>query len=167
MSTKFTHNDLVNIAVKWLLRTRKCSFTLNELDCFATSEIPDTLGFRDGQSILVECKTSRADFMADEKKIFRRNSWMGVGTYRFYLCPEEVILPDDLPEKWGLVWVNSKGKPWQVVGPQGNIWSNSGKDFVHERNVQAEWGLMASALRRLHSKGVLPMIYSKDRTDAI
>jgi hypothetical protein len=152
------HDDLVKVAEKWLLGTRKCSFAFTELACLSTSEIPDAIGFRDGQSILVECKTSRADFFADAKKYFRRNSYMGVGTYRFYLCPEGVIKPEDLPEKWGLVWVNEKGKPRQVIGPKGNAWSSQ-QAFHHERNLQAEWGMMASALRRLHLRGVLPMIY--------
>lgn len=153
------HADLVKIAEKWLIGTRKCSFAFTELACIGTSEIPDAIGFRDGHSILVECKVSRSDFLADKKKIFRRNPWMGVGTYRMMLCPEGIIQPDDLPKKWGLVWVNSKGKARQVVGPKGNSWGYSGADFWHERNTRAEYGMMASALRRLHIRGVLPMIY--------
>ena len=96
--------------------------------------------------------------MADRKKFFRVHGWQGGGTHRFYLCPEGIVNPEDLPKGWGLIWVNEKGKPRQVVGPKGNIW-NTQKEFWHERNLQAEHGMMASALRRLHLRGVLPMIY--------
>lgn len=155
-----THRELVKVAERWLLGTRKCGFAFTELVCLATSEIPDAIGFRDGHSILVECKTSRSDFLSDKKKIFRRCAWMGMGAYRLMLCPEGMIQPADLPEKWGLLWVNAKGKVRQVVGPKGNCWGTSGTEFWHgERNLQGEMGLMMSALRRLHLRGVLPLIY--------
>ena len=153
-----THDQLVKIAEKWLLRTRKCSFAFRELVCNATSEIPDAIGFRDGTSILIECKVSRADFLGDKKKFFRLHGWQGAGTYRFYLCPEGIIKPEDLPAKWGLIWVDGQGKARQIVGPKGNAWSDS-SEFIHESNIRAEHGMMASALRRLHLRGVLPLIY--------
>lgn len=156
-----THAELVKIAEKWLLRTRKCAFAFTELSTI-NSETPDAIGFRDGQSILVECKVSRSDFLSDAKKLFRRNPEIGVGAYRFYLCPAGLIRPEDLPPRWGLVWVNEKGKTRQVVGPKGNAWGYSGRAFVFsERNIQAEMTMMASALRRLHLRGVLPMIYEQ------
>lgn len=156
-----THSELVKIAEKWLIGTRRCSFVFTELDCVTISEIPDAIGFRDGESILVECKVSRADFLADNRKRFRQEPETGVGTYRLYLCPERVIMPEDLPGRWGLIWVNTQGKPRQVVGPKGNAWSYTGEEFKHGKNLAAEWGLMASALRRLHLRGVLPLIYDK------
>lgn len=170
MTQNITHNDLIKIAERWLLNTKKCSFVFTELVCLATSEIPDAIGFQSGQSMLIECKVSRADFLADRKKIFRRNPFMGMGTFRYFFCPAGIIQPEDLPPKWGLIWVNEKGKPRQIVGPKGNIWSSQ-KEFLHDdRNIQAEWGLMASALRRLHLRGVLPLIYDspfkKDNTNA-
>lgn len=153
-----THDDLVKIAEKWLLKTRKCSFAFRELVCNATSEIPDAIGFRDGGSILVECKVTRADFLSDKKKFFRLHGWQGAGTFRMYLCPEGIIKPEDLPPKWGLIWVDGRGKARQIVGPKGNAWSDS-VEFIHESNLRAEHGMMASALRRLHLRGVLPLIY--------
>lgn len=155
-----THQELVKIAEKWLLGTRKCSFVFTELACIATSEIPDAIGFRDGHSILVECKTSRSDFLADGKKYFRRNAEMGVGSYRFFMTPAGIISVQDLPQGWGLIEVSEKGKPRQVWGhnPRSNVYSAENV-FRFERNLQAEHGMMASALRRLHLRGVLPMIY--------
>lgn len=157
----FTHSELVSIAEKWLLGTRKCSFAFTELACIATSEIPDAIGFRSDGSVLVECKTSRADFLSDKKKYFRIYSHMGVGVYRFFMAPEGIIKSSDLPKGWGLVTVNEKGKPRMLVGPRGNCYSSeeNSRTFHNERNLQAEHGMMMSALRRLHLRGVLPLIY--------
>ncbi len=152
-----THGELVKIAERWLLGKVKCSFAFTELACIATSEIPDAIGFKENQSILVECKATRSDFLADSKKYFRRRPEMGMGSYRFFMCPEGIVRPEDLPEKWGLVWVNEKGKTRIIAGPIGNIWSHS--DFWQERNLSAELGLMTSALRRLNNHGVIPLIY--------
>jgi len=65
---KITHDELVSIAVKWLY-SQGCGFAVGERVCVAsTGEIPDAIGFRSNCSILIECKTSRADFKADRKK---------------------------------------------------------------------------------------------------
>jgi hypothetical protein len=146
-----THTELVKIAERWLIGSRKCGAVLAELVTLGM-ETPDAIGFRDGTSTLIECKTSRSDFLADAKKLFRRNPWMGMGTYRFYLCPAGVITAQDLPEKWGLIWVNDAGKARQHIGPKGNIWSSQ-QEFHHaEKNIQAEQQILVSALRRLQGR---------------
>lgn len=162
-----THAELVIIAERWLLNAKSCGFVFRELHHFGSPEIPDALGFEPGNgceqgTILVECKASRADFLSDAKKTFRKRSEAGVGAYRFYLSPTGIIQPEDLPEKWGLVWVGKRGKAQQMVGPKGNAWSHSGGDFhFAHRNLDAEWSMMASALRRLHIREVLPLIYDR------
>jgi Holliday junction resolvase len=65
----FPHSDLVEIAEKWLLK--RCGFAFTELSTHA-QEIPDAIGFKSGISILIECKTSRADFLADRKKALEK-----------------------------------------------------------------------------------------------
>lgn len=143
------HPELVRLAEYWLMKSLKCSFSLTEMKCCQSKEIPDSIGFRQGFSVLVECKVSRADFLADAQKEFRQQPSLGMGNFRFFLCPEGVIRPEDLPPKWGLVWI-VRGKPRHIVGPRGNAWTYSGRDFFfEEKNLEAEWGLMASALRRL------------------
>lgn len=66
-----------------------------------------------------------------------------------------------MPDRWGLIYVNEKGRATCVHNPYnpmgGNIWSNG-----HERNIQAEHGMMYSALRRLHIRGHLETIYSPE-----
>ena len=153
----FTHKELVDIAEKWLLR-KNCGFVFKELSTFSY-EIPDAIGFRSDATILIECKTSRQDFKNDYKKIFRRNQKMGVGEYRFYLCPKDMIKPEELPDKWGLLYVSDKGKVRQKIGPKGNIWHKVNKFTFTKRNIENETALMYSALRRLHLQGVIDKIY--------
>lgn len=157
---EYTHDDLVKIAEKWLLNSKRCGFALTELATDA-GETPDSIGFRGGVSILVEAKASRSDFLSDKTKLFRRNPWAGMGAFRFYLCPKGIINPEDLPEKWGLLWVDDKGKVRQRVGPKGNIWSSRNMEsfFFSEKNERGEKAMMYSALRRLHLQGCLPKIY--------
>lgn len=146
-----THNNLVKIAEKWLISSRKCGAVLTELVTLGM-ETPDAIGFRDGTSTLIECKTNRSDFLADAKKLFRRNPWMGMGIFRFYLCPAGVITAQDLPEKWGLIWVTESGKPRQQIGPKGNVWSSQQEFYHAEKNIQAEQAILVSALRRLQGR---------------
>ena len=160
-----THDKLVNIAEQWLLRAKGCGFAFRELHAFTyNGEIPDAIGWRSGITILVECKSSRSDFLSDSKKAFREHAWMGMGAFRFFMCPDGIIQKEDLPEKWGLVWVNKKGKAIQKVGPRGNCeWSCASEFFHTERNTQGESAMMVSALRRLHLRGLLQTIYDDPR----
>lgn len=159
-----THADLVLIAKRWLLQTKRCGFVLTEFHHLGvTAEIPDCVGFRIGygrnDSVLVECKATRGDFLADARKSFRKNPEEGIGAYRFYLCPQGVIAPQDLPPGWGLVLVGNTARPRQVVGPKGDLPCGEGPFYFEERNVEGEWQMMATALRRLHISGEIESIY--------
>jgi len=156
------HSSLVKIAEKWLLKAKGCSFALTELCALgANGETPDAIGWRSGYSILVECKSSRSDFHSDKKKRFRMIPELGMGTYRFFMCPTGVINPEDLPDGWGLVWVDEKGKATQKIGPKGNCWYGKNADpfIFSEKCMKSEQAMLVSALRRLHLRGVLPLIY--------
>lgn len=158
-----THNELIKIAERWLLSAKGCGFVLKELVTY-NYEIPDAIGFRDGESILVECKASRADFLSDKKKAFRQDSSQGMGGFRYFMCPSGIIKVEDLPPKWGLVYVNEKGKARQVFGPKGNIlYSKDSKQFLFDnKNIKAELRMLASSLRRVHIRGDLEKIYNID-----
>src|SRR5581483_8459277 len=97
-----THSQLVQVAVQWLRRYR-CGVILSEQACIS-GEVPDALGWKRAcHSVLVECKISRGDFVADLTKPFRRKPATGVGCERFYLAPAELIKPAELPLGWGLL----------------------------------------------------------------
>lgn len=105
-----THRELCEIAERWLLGTAKCRVAIAEPNCIATYEQPDAIGFKASGSILVEAKTSRADFRADANKPFRVTPTEGMGNERFYICEPGIISVEDLPEKWGLLHVTTGGR---------------------------------------------------------
>ena len=97
-----THQQLVQLAVAWLRRYR-CGVVLSEQACIS-GEMPDAIGWkRASHSVLIECKISRADFLADRDKPSRRKPETGVGSERFYLLPAGIVRPEDLPQGWGLL----------------------------------------------------------------
>lgn len=153
-----THSELTYIAEKWLLK--HCGFAFRELA--TVGEIPDAIGFRGECSIMIECKATRGDFLSDKKKNFRINPERGVGEFRFFMCPKGLIKKEELPEKWGLLYVNLNGKVRKIAGPKGNIWS-ANQEWKFESSKVHERDLMYSALRRLHLQGVMPLIYEKYR----
>lgn len=156
----YTHGELISIAEKWLLNTQNCGFVFKELRCYTPNkEIPDAIGFCNGYSILIECKTSYKDFKSDSKKLFRKRPELGMGSFRFYMAPEGIITPDELPYKWGLIEVNSKRRAVKKTGPKGNIWSRQGWKFKRKSN-NSEMAMLISALRRVHLRGDLEKIYT-------
>lgn len=71
-----THSELIEIGYRWLLKHTSCGVAFKELRAICPNgEIPDVIGFGGfGHSVLIEVKISRADFLADKKKIFRQFS---------------------------------------------------------------------------------------------
>jgi len=97
------HSKLVALAVEWLRTRYGCGIILSEQYC-ATGEIPDAIGWKGFcRSIVVECKVSRADFLADAAKPFRLKPEEGLGAERLYLAPAGIISPEELPKNWGLL----------------------------------------------------------------
>ncbi len=91
------------MAEKWLRLHYRCGIVLSEQSC-ASGETPDVIAWKGKcRSVLVECKVSRADFVADQEKPFRKNPGLGMGCERFYLAPAGMIRASELPEKWGLL----------------------------------------------------------------
>lgn len=105
-----THDELVERAVRWLRRRRRCPVVFAELATHA-GETPDAIGWYEGFSILIECKTSRSDFHRDKKKRHRQAAKVldfGMGNERFYMAPSDVLSPEDMPEGWGLLEVTRR-----------------------------------------------------------
>ncbi len=151
------HRELVKVAERWLYNTVRCGVVFTEF-VTAVPEIPDAFGLRSDYTILVECKASRTDFFADKKKLFRRIPEQGIGDFRFFLCEEGLIKPEELPEKWGLLYWNGK-KVKKIIAPKGNVWYRTGETMRFEKNIDAEYRMMYSALRRIHLQGDLHKIY--------
>jgi len=110
-----------------------------------SGELPDAIGFRNGASCLIECKCSRADFLADRKKPFRIAPETGLGDWRFYLSEPGIITVADLPPGWGLLYLRGR-QVLKVFGWTGNAQWLSEKPF--KANKQAECDFLYSALKR-------------------
>lgn len=111
-----THKELVEIGKKWLWS--RCDIVVTELTT-GISETPDVIGWKSNQSILIECKTNRQDFLNDNKKFIRRMPEYGVGGYRYYLMPDGIIKSiKEIPEKWGLLVIGESGKVHIAKTPQ-------------------------------------------------
>ena len=97
-----THAQLVKVAEQWLRRYR-CGIVLSEQQC-SSGEMPDAIGWKSKcRSVVVECKISRADFLADRSKEWRVNPEIALGCERFYLSPRGMIRAEELPKGWGLL----------------------------------------------------------------
>ena len=143
-----THTELVKRACQWLKGSRNCSVVIDELVCCNSSgETPDAIGFTAWKSILVECKSSREDFLKDKKKLFRITPSEGMGDYRFYMCPPNVIKIEDLPDGWGLLYAEKGKRIKQIYVFDGQINHHKVKKF--ETNLHDERTLLVSKIRRL------------------
>lgn len=143
-----THSQIIDIMQPFVLKRFSCGVAFKELKTLS-SECADVIGFGGHtHSVLIEVKVSRSDFLADKNKSSRKHPERGIGRYRFYACPDELICKDDLPEGWGLIWIDAVGTPIIVANPycvalNGNIWEGG-----FEFNKQAERDILYSALRR-------------------
>jgi len=98
-----THQQLVRLAEQWLRKRYRCGIVLSEQSC-ASGETPDVIGWKGScRSVVIECKISRADFFADQEKPFRKQPEAGMGCERFYLAPQGMLAPAELPSGWGLL----------------------------------------------------------------
>jgi hypothetical protein len=134
-----THQKLVEKAVAWL-RGYGCGVVLSEQSC-ASGETPDAIGWKRGcHSVLIECKISRADFLADKEKPFRLKPAMGMGCERFYLTPHGLISCEELPQNWGLL---------ELRGREVTTVRASAKGCRSSRGFQYEMNLLLASLRRV------------------
>lgn len=156
------HSALCEIAKKWLLRPNSqrghgCNVALSECRSGWVGEMPDAIGYRAAtittDTVLVEAKTSRADFLADAKKPHRADG-EGIGLYRYYMCPEGLIQPEEVPARWGLLWVTPRGRIIPKLGPVA-LSNNCGtfdalaEPWRHTRNTDRETWLLVRVLARI------------------
>jgi hypothetical protein len=134
-----THAQLVEKAVRWL-RHYRCGVVLSEQAC-VSGETPDAIGWkRQCHSVLVECKVTRGDFLADRAKPFRLKPEKGVGNERFYLTPAGLVKREELPAGWGLLEVRGRTVE-MVLAAEKNLRLASG--------FRSEMNLLLASLRRV------------------
>lgn len=158
-----THAEMVRLARNWLWsldptqeRTRPC-VVCTEVSASHSAESPDVFGVgADGITYLIECKVSRADFLADRSKPHRSAS-LHLGSYRWFCAPSGIIEPHELPKGWGLIQVVN-GKMRQRIVPE----------IAHDVDRQAELSIlirvMQSVWRGGRVRGVGMRVYSRTKS---
>lgn len=121
MAASDLHREIAVKATRLLMRLHSCQIAAVEYTGGWCGENVDGCAFNSDGMFLVEAKVSRADFLADAKKPFRRDPATGVGKYRYYACPEGLIKPEELPPRWGLIYVNQRGHVSMPVGYGGRV----------------------------------------------
>ena len=113
---------------------------LSEQACIS-GEMPDAIGWKGAShSVLVECKISRADFLADRDKPFRRKPDLGLGCERFYLTPPGLLEAKELPPGWGLL--EARKRKVELV-------RRSARDLRTAAGLGYEMNLLLASLRRV------------------
>src|SRR5277367_4997402 len=134
-----THAQMVERAVRWL-RSYRCGVVLSEQAC-VSGEMPDAIGWkRANHSVLVECKVTRPDFLADRGKPFRAKPEQGVGCERFYLTPPSLVKVEELPAGWGLL---------ELRRGQIEMLRPSAKNLRSAAGLRYEMNLLLASLRRV------------------
>jgi hypothetical protein len=151
------HSALIDMGYRWLLRSHNgndnngmgylpaCGIVLKDYKSYSDA-IPDVIGFASRHSVVIECKASRKDFLADSRKGHRdiRNNHQ-LGNYRFFLTPFGMIDTAELPENWGLLVTS--GKQIMIV--------KAASFLTHPEIRCAEYTLLYSMLRRLELRHLL------------
>ena len=153
----WTHKRLVRRMANWLKYQKKMSVVCAELST-RNSETPDVIGWVGGaESVLIECKVSRADFIADAKKHFRRNADRGMGDERYIAAPPGMIRPDELPEGWGLL------EPTPYMGMNRDYIKTIVKAQHQESSKRNECVMLMSAIRRLEISTAVYVVAEEDQ----
>ena len=140
-SSEMKHAQLVAQAEDWLRHKYGCGIVLSEQYC-VTGEVPDVIGWKAScQSVLVECKVSRGDFLIDANKSFRARPEEGLGSKRLYMAPSGIIRPEELPRHWGLL--ECKGRDVQLLMKPGRV------DLRSPAGLMKEMNLLLASLRRV------------------
>jgi len=151
-----THRELCIKAAKYLRNQgiqpfHRCVYVVCELE--RVGECPDAFGWGGWTTQLIEVKISRSDFLSDKCKRWRKEPEHGLGMFRSYLCPEGLINPNEIPDNWGLLYANERGKITKIVEPQKQD-SNNGEELM----------LVTSILRR---EGIKYGVYSYKKYKAL
>jgi hypothetical protein len=140
-SSTAKHAQLVARAAEWLRCKYGCGIILSEQYC-ASGEVPDVIGWKGlCQSVLVECKVSRSDFLADANKPFRLRPEEGLGSKRFYMAPAGIVSPEEVPKYWGLL--ECKGREVVMTVKPGR------QDLRTMAGLMKEMNLLLASLRRV------------------
>lgn len=127
------------MAELWLRRSR-CGIVLSEQGC-SSGEMPDAIGWKGkSYSIVVECKISRSDFLADAYKPWRKDPTLALGCERYYAAPKGMLSAAEMPEGWGLL---------EAQGREMTVAKKSKRKLRQPEGLMNEMNLLLASLRRV------------------
>ena len=153
-----SHKELTLRAEQWL-KTIGCNVVFRDdfRPYTSNGEQPDAIGWKGNICIVIECKTSMSDFYSDKRKSFRKIPEKGMGVYRFYMCPDNLIKVHNIPDGWGLLYAKPK-----IIKRVFNV----PKKFIehlapfYKKNCsKSESDMLLSAVRRMQIRGAFDLIY--------
>lgn len=108
------HSQIQAAAARWIQRQHAgpnrysgCSvIAVDPVTC--AYEQPDVIGWQSCESVVVEVKVSRGDFLADSRKIHRTYT-EGLGNIRWFAAPMGMLKPEEMPDGWGLLEWTGRG----------------------------------------------------------
>lgn len=172
-----SHADLVAIGAGWVKRARSrggpgSDIVLTEPGAGFGQESPDVIGWKltgpDGGSVLIEAKASRSDFLADIKKVHREGD--GLGNWRYYLCPDDLIQPEECPAGWGLLYAGPRRRVRVVAGAHLDTHYSRRTEALRQwrinADLEAERYLLVAWLRRVESPEATNRLIRLARHDA-
>ena len=137
------HGELIERATKWLknnsVSCMRFPIILTEYRCYANS-FPDVMGMNHDRTIVIECKVSHQDYLADQHKNHRQHRFQ-LGNLRYYLCPAGLIAFDEVGRGWGLLYCH----------PHKITIEKQSEEFTKEQTRTQEYQVMYSIIRRLTS----------------
>lgn len=103
-----THKELVKEAKSWIIRAKGCNPVFCEKGSQGCSEMPDAIGWTCDLCIVIECKASRSDLLANNRKN------IGMGDERYFLMTKELYenCKDIIPSGYGIITVNGNDGNW-------------------------------------------------------
>lgn len=143
-----THAEMVRRARNWLwsLSPTECrerpAIVCTEIGSVHSIEKPDVFGVgADGVTYVIECKVSRADFLADRSKSHRSHD-VHLGNYRWFCAPSGIIQSHELPVGWGLIQVVNNRLVERIEPP-----------ICTDVNHHAELAILVSVLKNVWKGG--------------
>lgn len=129
-----THKELIKESVCWL--KRKQHYIIITEMVSGAGEQADAIGWKGTGSTLIECKASKTDYKADNKKSYRHfGEDNGMGNYRYYFIPKGLNI--SLDSKWGVIEFD--GRVCRVIK----------KAEYCKADLDRERQLLLSAIRRI------------------
>lgn len=176
-----THDGIGEI-VSRKLKSKGYDVAFSNMIDAGIGEQPDCLGINIyGETILIEVKVSRPDFLQDKKKPWRKDG-KGIGKHRVYVTPVGLLKPEEIQYGWQL-WEVSNNKSNSIKVIKGSIkktvidksrsywpiteiqYRNMGKDefnfFSETDDARIVLMMMVKIFRRMKASGVDINSFSK------